>query len=388
MKYAALVLFAGLTLAPTPARAQDTVANVIGFLVTNQAVPTADFERDRAAADAARDAITRALLINLASVPLATSSSGFLYRLNPLLGTVERASESFGAFFVERALTPGRGRASFGISGSTSSFDQLDGQNLRDGTLVTVANRFRDEAAPFDTESLTLKIRTRTMTLFGSVGVSDCLEVGGAVPFVQLDLDGSRVNVYRGATFLQASGTAASSGIGDIALRAKYTLVSAGHGGVAAGGELRLPTGDESNLLGAGSTSIRLVAIGSYEQGRLSLHGNAGVVRGGVSDETILAGAAAVAVRPRVTVSGELLVRSVSELHDLTLVSAPHPTIAGVDTLRLAGTEAGTTLARAVAGVKWNVTRTLVLGGHLAFPLLQHGLTASLTPTVGFEYAF
>ncbi len=224
MKYGTVVLFAGLTLAPMTARAQDTVADVIGFLVTNQAVPTADFERDRAAADAARDAITRALLINLTSVPLATSSSGFLYRLNPMLGTVERASESFGAFFVERALTPGRGRASFGISGSASSFDQLDGQNLRDGTLVTVANRFRDEAAPFDTESLTLKIRTRTMTVFGSVGVTDRLEVGGAVPFVQLDLDGSRVNVYRGATLQQASGTAASSGIGDIALRAKSTL--------------------------------------------------------------------------------------------------------------------------------------------------------------------
>ncbi len=59
-----------------------------------------------------------------------------------------------------------------------------------------------------------------------------------------------------------------------------------------------------------------------------------------------------------------------------------------MDTLRLAGADSGTTLARGIAGVKWNVTRTLVLGGHIAFPLLPHGLTASLTPTVGFEYAF
>jgi len=177
-----------LLLGASDAGAQETVSDVIGFLVTNQAVPTSDFERDRAAADAARDTITRALLINLTSVPLATSSSGFLYRFNPQLGTVERATESFGAFFTERALTPGRGRASFGVSGMTSDFEDLDGRNLRDGTLVTVANRFRDEAAPFDTESLTLKIKSSVMTMFapdarptrGIARVEGCRGVAGA----------------------------------------------------------------------------------------------------------------------------------------------------------------------------------------------------------------
>ena len=93
----------------------------------------------------------------------------------------------------------------------TTDFDELDGRNLTDGTLVTVANRFRDEAAPFDTESLTLKIRSSMMTVFGSVGVTDRLEIGGAVPFVRLEIDGSRLNVYRGTAFLQASG----SGVGE-----------------------------------------------------------------------------------------------------------------------------------------------------------------------------
>src|SRR4029450_7379746 len=133
------------------ALAQSTVTDIVSFLVTNQSIPTGDAARDRAAAEAARDTITRALLVNLASVPIATSSSGFLYRLNPRLGTVERATDSFGAFFIERALTPGNGRASFGLDASSSSFDQLDGLQLRDGTFLTTANRFPDEAAPFDT---------------------------------------------------------------------------------------------------------------------------------------------------------------------------------------------------------------------------------------------
>lgn len=387
MRYSA-ALIVMLLWAAADAHAQQTVSEVVNFLVTNQAVNTADFERDQAAAEAARDTITRALLINLTSVPLATSSSGFLYKLNPQLGTVERATESFGSFFVERALTAGQGRASFGVSASSSAFDSLDGDNLRNGTLLTVANRFRDEPAPFDTESLTLKIRTSTMTLFASVGVTDRLEFGGAVPFVRLALDGSRVNVYRGTTSLQASATASASGIGDVALRAKYTLVALSGGGLAVAGEVRLPTGDEENLLGAGSVAYRVMGVGSLEHGPFSLHGNGGLVRGGVSDEVTFGGAAAIAVQPRVTISGEFIGRWVSELHDVSLVAFAHPTSSGVDTLRLLPGAGPTTLAQAVAGVKWNVNGTLVVGGHLMFPLVKRGLTAPITPTLGIEYAF
>jgi hypothetical protein len=370
------------------AHAQGTISDVVAFLMTNQAVPTADFERDRAAAEAARDTIARALLVNLTSVPIATSSSGFLYRLNPELGTVQRASQSFGAFFTERALTPGRGRASFGITGTTSRFDRLDGRDLRAGTLVTIANRFRDEPAPFDTEALSLNLQTSTMTLLASVGVTDRLEIGGAVPFVRLTLDGERLNVYRGTPLIQARASGVASGIADVAIRAKYTLVSAASGGLACAAELRLPTGDEQNLLGTGSTSWRVLGVGSIDSGRLGVHGNAGIVRGGVSNEFTFAGALSLAVQPRVTVSAEVFGRYVSELRDLALSSEPHPTIVGVDTLRLVAGPSGTTLMSALAGMKWNITGTLVIGGHVAWPLTERGLTAAITPTVAVEYAF
>ncbi len=323
------------------ADAQGTVNDVIGFLVTNQAVPTGDFQKDRAAAEAARDAIGTALLLDLTSVPLATASSGFLYRLNPELGTVERATESFGGFFVERALTPGNGHASFGVSTSTSSFDQFDGRGLHDGALVTIANQFHDEAAPFDTESLILHLRSSTMTIFGSVGIGNHVEIGAAVPLVQLTLDGQRVNVYRGSTLIQASGNATASGLADVALRGKVNLVAARSGGFAVAGEVRLPTGDASNLLGTGKTSIRVMGIGSIEHGPVALHGNASALTGGISSEYDFAGAVSIAVHPRVTVSGETLVRKVAELHGLDLVSAPHPTLRGVDTFRLTPDSAG-----------------------------------------------
>ena len=368
--------------------AQGTVNDVVGFLVTNQAVPTGDFQKDRAAAEAARDAIAKSLLVDLTSVPLATASSGFLYRFNPQLGTVERATDSFGGFFVERALTPGHGHASFGVSTSTASFDRFDGNSLRDGSLVTIANQFRDEAAPFDTESLLFHLRSSMMTVFGSVGLGSRVEVGAAVPFVQLTLDGQRVNNYRGSTLIQASGNATASGLADIALRGKVNLVATRSGGVAVAGEVRLPTGDATNLLGAGKASLRIMGIGSLERGPFALHGNAAVVTGGISSEYDFAGAITIAVDPRVTVSGEALVRNVAELHSLTLVAAPHPTLKGVDTYRLAATPGAETLAGIVTGVKWNVAHTLVIGGHLNWSLTHGGLTAPLTPTLALEYAF
>jgi hypothetical protein len=381
-------LFVACALMPMRVSAQETVGGVIQFLVTNQAVVTSDEARDRAAAESARRTITSALLFNLASVPLASSSSGFLYRFNPELGTVERATESFGAFFVERALTVGKGRSSFGISAFTAAFNQLNGADLRDGTLVTVANKFRDEAAAFETEALTLRVRSNTLTLLGSFGVSDRLEIGGAVPLVDLSIEGERVSIYRGATFGQASGEGSASGVGDIALRAKYAVASSRTAAFALAGEVRLPTGDSENLLGGGSTSYRFMGIGSYEAGRAGLSGNAGVVVGGVSNEVTFAGAASYAATPRLTMSAEMLVRHVTDLRRTTLVSAPHPSIGGVDTLRLSPTGTGLTLANAVAGLKWNVTGTVVLGGHVAFPLVRRGLTASITPTIALEYGF
>lgn len=385
---AVLLVAPQAAIAQQPAAAPQTVGDIIDFLVTNQAVQTGDFERDRAAAEAARDTITRALLVNLTSVPLASSSSGFLYRMNPQLGTMERATQSFGAFFVERALTTGAGRASFGVSASTTAFDRLGDLELRDGSLVTVSNQFRDEAEPFDTESLTLRVRSSTLTAFGSVGVTDRFELGAALPLVQLTIDGQRLNVYRGTPSLQASGEASASGIGDAALRAKLTLVATPSAALAAAAEVRLPTGDEENLLGAGATAYRFLGIGSFESGRLTLHGNGGVVFGGISDEVNFAGAAAFAVQPRVTLSGEVLVRRLGALTPIALTASPHPTIGGVDTYRLGLGESGTTLVTGVVGAKWNVSDTLVLGGHVSIPLVRRGLTAPLAPTVALEYSF
>ncbi|MGE0444743.1 MAG: hypothetical protein AB7P99_05900 [Vicinamibacterales bacterium] len=377
---------------PAAARAQDgdsrTVQDIVDFLVTNQGVQTNDFDRDRAAADATRDTLTRALLSAVATVPVGSSSSGFVYRLNPELGTVERASETFGPFFVERALTSGRGQGSFGIALQAADFRSLDGNSLDDGTLVTTANQFVDEAEPFDVETLALEISTRTATIVGNVGVSDRVDIGAAVPIVRLDVNGSRVNTYRGRTLLQARGEAHTTGLGDIAVRTKVRLTPDGPGAAAAAAEVRLPTGREEDLLGTGKAALRLMGIASAEAGAANVIGNVAFGFGGLGREISYSGALAVAATPRFTLIGELLARRLEGLQRITPVTAPHPRIQNVTTRRLVPAGENETAVYAVTGFKWNVGATWLLHGHVLMPLTDHGLTTRITPTIALDYAF
>jgi hypothetical protein len=368
--------------------AQDSVSDVLSFLVTNQSVITDDFVKDQEAAAATRDTISRFLQVELAALPISSSTGGFIYRLNPALGTMERASDSFGPFFLERALTSGRGQTSIGFTYRHSRFDTLDGRDLRNGTLVTTANRLANESEQFDVELLTLRLEANTFTLFGNYGVTDRLDVGAAVPIVDLALSGERLNVYRGQVFQQAVGSAFVTGVADIALRAKYSLVQTRDVGVAADVDLRLPTGSEEQLLGAGSTAVHVSAIASIEGPRIGSHLKAGFGKGGASDEFNFGAAVVFAATTRFNLVGEVFGRRLSELARIAEVTAPHPSTPNVATTRLLPETTGTNTVLALAGFKWNLARTWLLNANVLFPLTNTGLTGRPTPSIALDYTF
>ena len=384
------MLMAALLGAVRPAAAQQqSMADVLTFLVTNDAVQTGSFERDRAAAQATSDTISRALLASLATLPVTGSSGAFVYRLNPELGTVERSTDSFGPFFVERATTAGRGQTSIGLAFQEMRFTSLDGRSLRSGSLVTTANQFTDEAAPFDVDQLKLAIDASIATLYGNAGITDRLEVGFAVPTVSLRLDGSRVNTYRGRAFTQATASAHTFGLADIVLRAKYALVERRGSGVSAAVDVRLPTGRKEDLLGAGAASYRFSGIGSYERGAFSAHVNGGIGTGGLAREYTWGGALALAATSRLTLTGELLGSWIDVPGNIVPVSAPNPTLIGVDTVRLLPDPASALrTVTVVPGVKWNVSDTWIVLANVLLPVTTSGLTSPITPFVGLDYAF
>jgi hypothetical protein len=374
--------------APRAAAGQQSISEVLSFLVTNRSIPTGDFTGDEEAASATRDTISAFLLAELAAVPVSGSAGGFTYRLDPALGVMARSTDSFGPFFTDRSLTIGESRASVGVSYHRASFVEADGRALRDGTLVSTASRLRGDPLPFDVETVTLRIDTDTMTWSGTYGVSDRLDLSAAIPLVRLTLSGQRIDTYRGSALVQAIGSGSASGLGDVVVRAKYNVVRRESGGLALSGESHLPTGSKENLLGAGKATFRPRAIGSFEADRLTAHGDVGYSFGGLSEELNYSGALAVVANPRLTLIGEVVGRRLASFGRLTQTTAPHPTLTGVDTIRLTGVQEASDRLFAVAGVKWNVTNTWLISANILRPLTGAGLNARWVPTISVDYSF
>ena len=382
-----LIAFAVVASA-TPVAAQQTVSEVLSFLLTNRSIPTGDFVQDARAAAATRDTISTFLLVELATLPVTSSASAFTYRLDRNLGTVVRSSDSFGPFLIERSLTSGLLRGSLALSYQSASFDTIDGRNLTDGTLVATASRLRGDTQPFDVEAVSLDIHTNTVTLLGNIGVTDRLDISAALPFVSLSLNGRRVDTYRGTELVQAIASSSASGPGDFLIRGKYNVLRRTGSGLAIGGEARLPTGNEQNLLGTGEASIKPRFIASLERDRVAVHGDIGYAFGGLSDELVYGGAITVLGTPRLTFVGEIAGRRLSSASRLTETTESHPTLVGVDTIRLTSVEGAAGRMVGLIGVKWNIAATLLLSANVVRPLTSAGLNARWISTFALDYSF
>jgi hypothetical protein len=332
--------------------------------------------------------VAQLVIVETATQPIGSSASGFVYRFNPELATIERASPSFGPFFTERALGAGRGGASIGVTVRTATFNSLQGADLRDGTFPANASRPVGATAPNDVDTIDVQLSTRTVTAFGTVGITDRLDVGVAMPFVDMDIRGTRVNTFRGARALQASGAGEASGLGDIALRSRYAVTGDGRRGVAAGIDLRLPTGDSDDLLGAGKTAARFFGIFSFESRGVGVHLNTGVTVGGVSREFSQHGAVTYAASPRITFVGEVIARYLSNLHQVRDVYAPHATVGGIETMRWIAEEGGAHQVLTAGGMKLNVGGGYLLNANVLVRLSDVGIFARVIPSLTLDYTF
>ncbi len=371
-----------------PAAAQQTISQVLSFLLTNRSISTGDFTADAQATAATRDAMGAFLLNELTTFPTTSPAGGFTYRLDPQLGTNVRSSDSFGPFYTERSLTVGRLRGSFTISYGQTSYDTLDGRALRNGTLVAIASQLHGESQPFDVETLTLKIQTRTTTVAGEFGLTDRVDIGVAVPFVHIDLSGSRVDTLRGTAFPQASAVASASGFGDTVVRAKFNALRSGGSGLAFGCDVRLPTGDTQNFLGGGNTVVIPHVIASVEHDRLALHGDVGYAVGAAANELDYGGAGTIAVGRRLTFVTEAVGRHLASAGDLVYVTEPRPGLVGVDTIRLTSTNSSTTRLSVVVGFRWNIGDRWLLSGSVLRPITTVGLNAQWVPVITVDYSF
>ena len=132
---------------------------------------------------------------------------------------------------------------------------------------------------------------------------------------------------------MQRAGSA--TGIGDIVLRSKYRVLSGVGGGLAAAVDLRLPTGDENDLLGTGGVQAKMLLIASTERGRLAEHVNIGytvaegdgvgaplgLTAASIPDEINYSGGVEFMPNSRLTVMGDIVGRTLRNAGRLVLAS-------------------------------------------------------------------
>jgi hypothetical protein len=381
--FAACCLIFGVT---AQARAQS-IGSGLAALLTEQTPPPAGYVRDMPAAQATFATVAALFQIELTSIPVASSSGGFVYQFSPSLGTVERTSDSFGPLFTERALRNGRKQFSIGVSYQFADFKTLQGANLTEGSFPTNSARFVNNLETFSVDTLSLQLDEQTYTGFASYGVTDRLDVSVVIPVTHLHFTGQRVNTFQGVSTLQSSQARSATGVGDIAATARYRFLGRGANGLAVGSDIRFPTGRSEDLLGTGEAAWRLLGIGSWERGRFATDANGGFGVGGVTREVFWSGALTVTPSPRVSVVGELIGRYFNELTRVQAVYQPHPVLAGIDTMRWLPSGGGLQTVYLVTGGKVNLYGRWLLKLNVLTRLTDTGLRARYTPSIAIDYA-
>ena len=319
------------------------------------------------------------MMMQLSTFPVGLSAGGFTYSFDESLGTLVRASQSFGPAFAERALTGGRGRFNSGVTYQHTRYSRFEGEQLDNGSIkfylrheecctqgtggggggggsgsgggpIATPNGTRLNP-PFEGDlieaALSLEARTDTVAFFANYGVTNRWDVGFVVPLVHTELDATvNATILRLATaanpalhtfetgnsgatqeVFQRSGSA--SGLGDVILRTKYRFMNLAGGGLAAAADVRLPSGSEEDLLGAGGQAkILLVASGGTDRvvghtnvGYTLVHGDApglGLLSAlsgpePLPDEMNYAAGLEVVAHPRLTIIGDLVGRSLRD---------------------------------------------------------------------------
>lgn len=363
-----------------------------------------------------------ALVSQLVSVPLPSPAGGFTYQFDASLGVFQRTTQSFGPILADRADTIGARRVSIGFAFQRFTFDTVEGIDLRRVPAVfTHDNAFlrggRDDVV---TTTNSIEATVSQATTFVTVGITDRFDVSLAVPVLANSLKVvSDARIHRLGTtnelthfFRLSNGdvgdrrlfTAAgsASGMGDLMVRFKSILRKRASSGIAMGLDIRLPTGDEMNLLGSGAPGLQPFATWSATYQKVSPHVNASYKWNGSSvlagnpargesahfpDQVAYGAGADLSVNSRVTVAFDLFGRYLIDAERLRSQQFQALDGRSVFPNILFTRESFNAMSGAI-GLKANVLGRLLVDVNLLFKLDEHGLRDKVTSLIGLEYTF
>ena len=363
-----------------------------------------------------------ALVGQLVTVPLPSPASGFTYQLDPTTGVFQRSTKSFGPILAERAETIGASRTSFGLALQRFTFDSIEDLDLEHVPAVFTHDNAQLLGGRQDVVTTVNSIQANVtqFVAFFTLGVTERVDLSVAVPMVDTDVRVvSEATIHRLGTtnelthffrldngdigdrrFFTAVGS--GSGVGDLTVRLKGTIKKTTTNGVAVGMDVRVPTGDELELLGTGAPGVQPFVIWSASHDKFSPHVNAGYLWNGSSvlagnpstgetadlpDQVTYVAGADIGVNSRLTFAFDLLGRYVIEAKRLK--TQDFHALDGKSTFpNIAFETASFNELNGAVGVKANVFGRLLLNMNLLFSLDANGLRDKVTPLVGFDYTF
>jgi hypothetical protein len=394
-----------------------------------------------------------AIATQLAILPIISPASGFTYKFDSGAGTFERSTTTFGPIYTERAETIGKGKTYFGVSYQRFRFDKLDGIDLKN--IPSVFSHIPNTGPggspePYEADviqaSNNATLKMDQTVFFGTVGVTDRIDVSVAIPLVSVSMGASsddQIIRVSGPTFNTPNGTVpnphefnatgsltnvynargSATGLGDVTFRVKGTIYQGENVRVAAALDIRTPTGNARELLGSGSTGIKpFIAISTGK--RVSPHLNLGyqynsssilagnltgvtisedaagneviqngpATKGHVPSNFFFAGGVDVGMTSRLTLAFDYLGQTVFNAPRVftgTFTTANIP--GGTGALNLAditGRNQTMTLSSGAAGLKWNIFGGLLLTADVLFRLDNNGLRQNVTPLIGLSRTF
>ena len=383
-------------------------------------------------------------------LPLASPSSGITFSWNPAAKVFSPSTDSLGPILGERAETIGRYRVFLGFSYQYFKFDSLDGLDLKDPKKLPAVFTHQDLGtcsinAPNNGTSSTgpcgfvrdviktanrIDLKIHQFTTFVTFGLTNRIDVSMAIPManVRMGVFSTATIVNNSLSFLHEfrprpdctdpcfnrsfSKARNASGIGDITLRVKGTAWKGERAGLALGVDVRVPTGDELNFMGAGAAGVRPFVVWSYRS-RISPHvlvgyetNGSSVLAGDISTgkkarlpgQLTYSGGADVWLTKWLTAAFDLVgqqvfearrvsVTTFTELGACTTSACTSFNTPNIDP-NLSQVAGSYNITNASVGVKIRPFSRLLITGNVLIKLNDGGLRAKVVPLVAVSYTF
>lgn len=361
-------------------------------------------------------AINIGIATQVSQLPLATASAGAVVVYH---AGVPETFNNLGPILTDRAQTVGRRRFYIGASASQFVFTDVDGFSLKSLPFAFVATAYQPGTTTvvsntYTTELTNLRFKIDQFLALATYGITDRVDMSVIVPVEYVSLgaatrDSTSYTVNSSNQLVlgpysnpnsYSAGTA--SGIGDITVNGKGQIWAGERASFAVGMNVRVPNGDDRNLLGSGAWGMSPYIVYSY-LGKLSPHAKFGYEwntktelnnpTGASGGNKALPGGmqydfgADWAMSRKMTVAADVLGSQFLNTPELLEGTV---TVSGVSTPLPASGSGITsyTINNGSVGVKWNPARNLVLSVNGLFQLRNTGLRSRPTPLVGISYKF